>query len=97
MLSLVHSYTEVVSPNMFNLDLWRISGHYDHYLENMFTFEVENQGFGLKVSRVHCPSHPSPPTLHPPAHLPSNTHTHLLWSKLLPQHLLCIACAACSP
>ena len=43
------SYTEVVSPNMFNLDLWRISGHYDHYLENMFTFEVENQGFGLKV------------------------------------------------
>ena len=39
---------------MFNLDLWRISGHYDHYLENMFTFEVENQGFGLKVCVVMC-------------------------------------------
>ena len=49
----VRRYTEVVTPNMFNLDLWRISGHYDHYLENMFTFDVEGSGFGLKV-RVLC-------------------------------------------
>jgi len=48
-------YTEVVTPNMFNLDLWRISGHYDHYLENMFTFDVEGQGFGLKP--MNCPGH----------------------------------------
>ena len=33
-------YTEVVSPNMFNIDLWRISGHAEHYLENMFTFKA---------------------------------------------------------
>lgn len=44
------SYTEVVTPNVFNVDLWRISGHYDHYLENMFTFPVEGSDFGLKVS-----------------------------------------------
>lgn len=34
-------FTEVVTPNMFNLDLWHTSGHAQHYLENMFTFEVE--------------------------------------------------------
>jgi threonyl-tRNA synthetase len=48
-------YHEVVTPNMFNLDLWRISGHADHYLENMFTFDVEGQGFGLKP--MNCPGH----------------------------------------
>ena len=37
----VRGFHEVVTPNVFNLDLWRISGHADHYLENMFTFPVE--------------------------------------------------------
>lgn len=26
-----HKYVEVMTPNMFNLELWRISGHLDHY------------------------------------------------------------------
>lgn len=51
----IRGYHEVVTPNMFNLDLWRISGHADHYLENMFTFEVEGQDFGLKP--MNCPGH----------------------------------------
>ena len=48
-------FHEVVTPNIFNLDLWRISGHADHYLENMFTFDIEGQGFGLKP--MNCPGH----------------------------------------
>ena len=44
-------YQEVVTPNMYNIDLWRISGHAEHYLENMFTFKVEGAGFGLKPVR----------------------------------------------
>ena len=48
-------YTEVISPNMFNIDLWRISGHAEHYLENMFTFGVEGADFGLKP--MNCPGH----------------------------------------
>ncbi len=48
-------FHEVVTPNMFNLDLWRISGHADHYLENMFTFPVEGVDFGLKP--MNCPGH----------------------------------------
>ena len=26
-----YEYQEVVTPNMFNLDLWKTSGHADHY------------------------------------------------------------------
>ena len=26
-----YEYNEVVTPNMFNLDLWKTSGHADHY------------------------------------------------------------------
>ena len=50
-----HEYTEVITPNIFNLELWKISGHADHYLENMFLTDVEKQQFGLKP--MNCPSH----------------------------------------
>ena len=36
-------------------DLWKTSGHYEHYIKNMFTFETENQEFGLKP--MNCPGH----------------------------------------
>lgn len=49
------NYTEVVSPNVFNLDLWRISGHYDHYVENMFVFKCDDAEYGLKP--MNCPGH----------------------------------------
>jgi threonyl-tRNA synthetase len=48
-------YEEVVSPNMFNMQLWETSGHAANYKENMFTFEVEKQEFGLKP--MNCPGH----------------------------------------
>jgi threonyl-tRNA synthetase len=40
---------------MFNLNLWEISGHAQHYKENMFVFDVENQEFGMKP--MNCPGH----------------------------------------
>ncbi|KAH7420484.1 hypothetical protein KP509_13G009700 [Ceratopteris richardii] len=48
-------YQEVISPNIFNMDLWETSGHAANYKENMFTFEVEKQEYGLKP--MNCPSH----------------------------------------
>jgi threonyl-tRNA synthetase len=48
-------YTEVLSPNIFNLKLWKTSGHYKNYKENMFILKVENQGFGMKP--MNCPGH----------------------------------------
>jgi hypothetical protein len=32
-----------VTPNVFNFELWKTSGHADHYRENMFAFDVEKQ------------------------------------------------------
>lgn len=40
---------------MFNVDLWKTSGHYDNYKDCMFMFEVEKQEFGLKP--MNCPAH----------------------------------------
>lgn len=48
-------FQEVISPNMFNLKLWKTSGHYKNYIENIFTLKVENQGYGLKP--MNCPGH----------------------------------------
>jgi len=48
-------FTEVVTPNVFNVDLWKISGHYENYKDNMFLFEVEKAEFGMKP--MNCPGH----------------------------------------
>merc|ERR1711907_369240 len=44
-----------VTPNVFNTELFKISGHYANYKENMFMFESEGVGFGLKP--MNCPGH----------------------------------------
>ena len=48
-------YTEVIAPNIFNLKLWKTSGHYKNYKEHMFILQVEKQGFGMKP--MNCPGH----------------------------------------
>jgi threonyl-tRNA synthetase len=51
----MRGFHEVISPNIFNLKLWKTSGHYKNYKENMFMVKIENQGFGLKP--MNCPGH----------------------------------------
>ncbi|KAI9685258.1 MAG: threonyl-tRNA synthetase [Bathelium mastoideum] len=48
-------YQEVQSPNAFNAELWKRSGHWQHYKDDMFTFEVEKDGWALKP--MNCPGH----------------------------------------
>ncbi|KAK4263264.1 hypothetical protein QN277_028701 [Acacia crassicarpa] len=48
-------YQEVISPNVYNMELWEQSGHAANYKENMFVFEIEKQEFGLKP--MNCPGH----------------------------------------
>ncbi|XP_004852723.1 probable threonine--tRNA ligase 2, cytoplasmic isoform X1 [Heterocephalus glaber] len=50
-----HNFTEVLSPNMYNSKLWETSGHWQHYSENMFTFDIEKDTFALKP--MNCPGH----------------------------------------
>uniref|UniRef100_A0A8C4MP59 threonine--tRNA ligase n=1 Tax=Equus asinus TaxID=9793 RepID=A0A8C4MP59_EQUAS len=49
------NFTEVLSPNMYNSKLWEASGHWQHYSENMFTFDIEKDTFALKP--MNCPGH----------------------------------------
>ncbi|XP_052017227.1 threonine--tRNA ligase 2, cytoplasmic isoform X2 [Apodemus sylvaticus] len=49
------NFTEVLSPNMYNSKLWETSGHWQHYSNNMFTFDVEKDTFALKP--MNCPGH----------------------------------------
>jgi len=52
-------YDEVVTPNVFNAKLWKISGHWKHYKDDMFLIKgAKGDGdtiFALKP--MNCPSH----------------------------------------
>lgn len=37
------NYEEIASPLMFKSDLWKTSGHYDHYRDNMFRIDTDNK------------------------------------------------------
>ena len=56
-------YEEVITPHIYNADVWKMSGHYDFYHENMYFFEI-NEGddenprmseYGVKP--MNCPGH----------------------------------------
>jgi threonyl-tRNA synthetase len=48
-------YTEVKTPQIFDAELWRTSGHWDKYRESMFTLEAE--GREMAVKPMNCPGH----------------------------------------
>jgi threonyl-tRNA synthetase len=48
-------YSEVITPQIFDTSLWKTSGHYEHYRENMFLVEVDEREFGVKP--MNCPAH----------------------------------------
>ena len=49
-----YGYQEVTTPQIFNTDLWKQSGHYDNYLENMYMMDVDDREFGVKP--MNCPA-----------------------------------------
>jgi threonyl-tRNA synthetase len=48
-------YREVRTPIIFSVDLWKQSGHWDKYRDNMFFTEKEGRSLGLKP--MNCPGH----------------------------------------
>ncbi|MBG9691326.1 threonine--tRNA ligase [Lysinibacillus sphaericus] len=50
-----YDYQEVRTPLMMNQRLWEQSGHWDHYKDNMYFTQVDNQSFALKP--MNCPGH----------------------------------------
>lgn len=39
-----------MTPNVFNIDLWKTSGHYRNYKENMFLIKNSDEGKDGKIS-----------------------------------------------
>lgn len=50
-----NGYQEVKAPQILDISLWKKTGHWDNYRENMFTTESENRVYGLKP--MNCPGH----------------------------------------
>ncbi|MEJ8304494.1 threonine--tRNA ligase [Saccharibacillus sacchari] len=54
-IQLRSGYDEVRSPFMMNRRLWEESGHWDHYKDNMYFSELDDEAFALKP--MNCPGH----------------------------------------
>ncbi len=52
---LKRGYEMVITPHIMQAELWKTSGHYDYYKENMYTFNIEDKEFVLKP--MNCPGH----------------------------------------
>lgn len=50
-----YGYDEVISPQLFDMELWKRSGHYDVFIENMYRMEAGEREYGLKP--MNCPGH----------------------------------------
>ncbi len=48
-------YDEVITPMVLDVGLWRTSGHYEHYQENMYFTSVEEREYAMKP--MNCPGH----------------------------------------
>ena len=48
-------YEQVETPHLFRTELWKQSGHYDNYRDDMFLLEVNDEEYGLKP--MNCPGH----------------------------------------
>jgi threonyl-tRNA synthetase len=48
-------YQEVRAPQVLDVSLWKKSGHWDNYQENMFFTESEKRTYALKP--MNCPGH----------------------------------------
>ena len=49
-----YGYEEVMTPQIFNTELWKRSGHYDNYRESMYFIDVDDREFGVKP--MNCPA-----------------------------------------
>jgi threonyl-tRNA synthetase len=53
-------YVEAITPHVYKADVWKTSGHYDFYHENMYFFEID-EGDGkvneYAIKPMNCPGH----------------------------------------
>ncbi|MCC7403727.1 MAG: threonine--tRNA ligase [Bdellovibrionales bacterium] len=50
-----YGYQEVITPQIFDVDLYHKSGHYENYRENMYFTKIDERDFSVKP--MNCPGH----------------------------------------
>lgn len=50
-----YGYQEVITPQIFDVNLFHQSGHYENYRENMYFIKADDRDFSTKP--MNCPSH----------------------------------------
>ena len=50
-----YGYSEVITPQVLDVNLWKTSGHYDNYAENMYFTTAEEREYAVKP--MNCPCH----------------------------------------
>jgi threonyl-tRNA synthetase len=50
-----YGYDEVLTPQILDVELWKRSGHYENYRENMYFTEADERQMAVKP--MNCPSH----------------------------------------
>lgn len=50
-----YGYSEVITPQVLDVALWKTSGHYENYAENMYFTTAEEREYALKP--MNCPGH----------------------------------------
>lgn len=50
-----NEYQEIRTPQVLDKELWKQSGHWDNFRENMFITETEDRSFAIKP--MNCPGH----------------------------------------
>ena len=53
--NVARGYREVKTPILYDVELWKQSGHWDKFRDNMYFTEVEERPMGLKP--MNCPAH----------------------------------------
>jgi threonyl-tRNA synthetase len=53
--NLRRGYREVKTPILYDVELWKQSGHWDKYKDNMYFTDVEDRAMGIKP--MNCPAH----------------------------------------
>ncbi len=52
-----YGYQEVLTPQLFRAELFRTSGHYDKFHDDMYWFAGSDEGEELGVKAMNCPGH----------------------------------------
>ena len=50
-----YGYSEVITPQILDVALWKTSGHYENFAESMYFTTAEEREYALKP--MNCPGH----------------------------------------